>query len=131
MLLSSLTTGPVACLVQSESELDLQEYVSVPVFHVHRTAMLDRNSRLEPSIYERRGRSKNEGSNGMPGEHIQLDSTASFAPVFVKCLPEQQKGLENLLPMLQTLFGFVDLVEPFERITSGCRVLGERDNRFA
>ena len=113
-LLESLTTGPVACLVESEVDLNLQEHTPIPVLHARRSAS-----------HEGLGAGKVTSD-----DYNQLDSPANFLPISLKCSEDWDASLEGLLPDLQQLFGSIDLVEPFERITASCQLLCEQDTRF-
>ena len=63
-------------------------------------------------------------------EKLRLDSTANFESVILRSHPDCKQFLKNFLPVLHGLFGSIDLVEPFNRITAGCRLLCQEDERF-
>ena len=144
-LLESLTRNPRICLVESEPDLNLQEYVSIPVIYVCRT---ESNGESERGIRGNGGRVQyrqlvqsrqldehDEGPDGqlqneVEEERISLDSPANFEPVILRSHPDWKQSLKDFLPDLRGLFGSIDLVEPFSRITAGCRLLCQEDERF-
>ena len=144
-LLESLTVKPKACLVESESLLALQEHASIPVFHACRV-QLGGTVDVGNGGSERKGQYRRSLQSRQPNEHpavsdgesinesgedsIRLQSTANFAPVALRGLPNWNRSLQDLLPDLRLLFGSIDLVEPFERVTAGCRLLCQEDERF-
>lgn len=142
-LLGSLATDPSACVVESEPELGLQEYISLPVFHAKGVVSSDmgdsgndgrtRNTRRSGNNSSPR-RSSETWLTGPDGEtpegYISLNSAAGFPPILIGCLPDYSWALDDLLPDLRSLFGSINLIEPFERITVGCRLLCQQDERF-
>lgn len=128
--LESLTTAPSLCLVESESDLGLQEYARIPVAWVSRIASAAESGALRQQIPQQGGVPNSEPGNRDSNRSIRLDSPASFHPVSLKYRLDWDKILENSVPGMQSLFGCIDLVEPFERITAGCRLLCEQDKRF-
>ena len=144
-LLESLTVKPTVCLVESESQFDLQGYVSIPVFHAYRA---DSSSDGDSGNGDRGGSAqyrqllqshrpsehaavRNDETNNEGGEErVILHSPANFAPVVLRSYPNWNRSLEDLLPDLRRLFGSIDLVEPFDRITVGCRLLCQEDERY-
>ena len=138
-LLESLTIKPTFCLVESESQFDLQEYVSIPVFLAYRA---DSSSDVDSANDESGGSIQyrqpsehtavpNDETNNEGGEgRIILHSPANFAPVVLRCYSNWDSYLQGFLPDLKQLFGSIDLVEPFDRITVGSRVLCQEDERY-
>ena len=116
-LLESLTTNPAVCLVEAEPELNFQEHVAIPVIYAYR-AEFSSDSNL--------------GNGGTEGgeDGIDLQSPANFAPVVLRSDPNWNRSLQDFLPDLRRLFGSIDLVEPFNRITASCRLLCQEDERF-
>ena len=129
-LLGALITGPSAWVVESETELGLQDHARVPVLHISRTATPAEDTHPEKSIYDRRSIPNNQREEGMPERYIHLNSAAGFAPVSVGCRTDWSRIVDDFLPDLRSLFSSIDLVEPFERITAGCRLLCQQDERF-
>ena len=144
-LLQVLTTSPAFCLVESEPELNLQTYISIPVFHVRRVISPGRSDigegdRRRGSQYRQTLQSRQPGGASVvpndehdeetPEGYIRLDSPANFAPTLVNCCPGWERSLQDFLPDLQLFFSTIDLIEPFERITAGCRLLSQQDERF-
>lgn len=114
-LLNSLTTNPLVCLVDAPEMVDLNELVSLPVLCVQRLGELI------------------TATGAMPAEDItqRLDSqSGNFEPVLVNCHPRRKSDLEQIRPSLEHAFQYVDLLEPFERITTSLSVLAARDERF-
>ena len=144
-LLESLTVKPTVCLVESKSHFNLQEYVSIPVFQAYRAdysgdsdlgngdtggnvqyrQLLQGHQPNEPAAIPD-DETKNEGEEG----RIFLRSSANFAPVVLRSYPNWNRSLQDFLPDLKRLFGSIDLVEPFERITVGSRLLCQEDARY-
>ena len=116
-LLESLTTNPAVCLVESDPELNFQEHVSIPVIHAYR-AWVSSDGDLG-------NRGSADGEDG-----ICIQSPANFAPVVLRSYPNWNRSLQDFLPDLTRLFGSIDLVEPFNRITASCRLLCQEDERF-
>ena len=143
-LLGSLTTNPELCLVESESEFNLQEHVSIPVFHACRVESHSESDSREDSGQDklRRQSSSSRAPDGPAanpsGERakaseedgIRLDSPADFPPVILRSYSDWDRSLQHFLPGLRRLSENIDLVEPFERITVGCRLLCQEDKRF-
>ena len=116
-LLGELTSHPVACLVESTGMLGLREAVPLPVVHAQRLGdMLGVSAQTD-------------GESG--GRIERLDSEINdFQPLAVHCYGGFETDIEETLPALRRVFQYVDLMEPFERITTAVTVLGERDERF-
>ena len=146
-VVGALTTGPVACIVESESVLTLQEYADIPVIHVQRigpsrggdsgTARRAGNSRRTVRKRDQRSNSTdrledadNKPNGETPEGYVRLDSLAGFVPVLVAGHPDSGWIMDDYIPDLESLFSVIDLVEPFERITAGCQLLCEQDERF-
>ena len=142
-LLASLKTNPELCLVESEAEFTLQEHVSIPVFHAYRVASPSETDSQGGGGQSVQGRSSHFGepdgpvanSDGESAEEsgadgIQLDSPADFPSVMLRSYPDWSRSLQHLLPDLRRLSENIDLVEPFDRITVGCRLLCQEDKRF-
>ena len=120
-LIEALTTKPFACLVETEGELVLQEYVSMPVVYAQRLGDLhevfepdDDESAVDPVLKRRR----------------RLEPPGEFDPISVQCHSGNESRIDDLLPHLQEVFSFVDVLEPFERISVAVETLGKRDKRF-
>lgn len=107
-LLASLNAVPSAYLVESAKYLNLQRITTIPVFHVSRDHL------------------DAKASDG----YIPVVSSASFKPVAVGCYPDWSQAMNRLLPNLSELSGIIDLLEPFDRITSACAALSEADPKF-
>jgi hypothetical protein len=144
-LLESLTEKPTACLVESESQFNLQEYVSIPVFYAYRAddsnvSDSGNGESGERSQYRRliHSRQSNEHAAVPNGDRdnedeegrIVLHSSADFAPVVLRNYPGWSRSLQDFLPDLRRLFESIDLVEPFDRITIGCQLLCQEDERY-
>ena len=144
-LLESLTTNPAVCLVESEPEFNLQEHVSIPVIYAYRDEFSSGsdsgNGGNEDGAQYRqllRSRQPNEHAavpdtetiNKGGEDCIYLQSPSNFAPVVLRNYPNWNRSLQDFLPDLTRLFGSIDLVEPFNRITASCRLLCQEDERF-
>ena len=120
-LMDALTTNPVACMVESGSDLLLQDYVTIPVFYAESLGEL-----LEAV----------DSANGTPDgdqsyEHRkEIEGKGDIDPISIQCHLGYETHLDSLLPLLQQVFRNVDALEPFERISVAVRTLGERDKRF-
>ena len=144
-LLESLTTNPAVCLVESEPEFNLQEHVSIPVIYVYRTEFsresdganggnggsvqyrqMLQSRRLEEHEAVPDGELHKESAE----EGVLVDSPAIFGPLVLRSHPDWKRSFEDFLPDLRGLFGSIDLVEPFNRITASCRLLCQEDERF-
>lgn len=122
-LLQTLTTHPVACLVESQRMVILRGMVEVPIVHVQRLGEVFTTGAREPA---KAGTFGDSASGGQ-----RLDSTVGgFQPLSIRTHGGFEKDLEGLVPVLERVFQHVDLLEPFERITTALRVLAERDERF-
>lgn len=142
-LLGSLTTGPSACVVESEPELGLQEYTSLPVFHAKGGSLSGigdsggdgrtRNARRSGNGASSRRGSKarlTDSDGETPEGYVSLDSSAGFPTILMGCNQDWSWALDDFLPDLQNLFSSINLIEPFERITAGCRLICQQDKRF-
>ena len=141
-LLESLTTNPSVCLVESEPEFNLQEHVSIPVIYVYRTGFSRESDggnggsvQYRQMLQSRRLDEHDSVPDGQiheesADEGVRLDSPDIFEPVILRIHPDWKRSLEDFLPDLRGLFGSIDLVEPFNRITAGCRLLCQEDGRF-
>ena len=144
-LLESLTRNPGVCLVESEPDLNFQEHVSIPVIYVYRTGssresdggiggnggsvqyrQLLQSRRLDELDAAQDGQLHKESEE----DRLRLDSPANFEPVILRSHPDWKQSLKDFLPDLRSLFGSIDLVEPFNRITASCRLLCQEDERF-
>lgn len=120
-LIEALTTKPFVCLVETEDELVLQEYVSMPVVYAQRLGDLheafesnDDEIATDPVLKRRR----------------RLDRLGGFDPISVQCHSGNESRIDNLLPHLQEVLRLSDVLEPFERISVAVKTLGQRDKRF-
>lgn len=116
-LLGELTSHPVACLVESPRMLGLRESVPLPVIHVQRLG-----ETLGVS-------SQTEGDSGDLVERLHSEAN-DFQPLAIHCYTGFENDIVETLSALRHVFQYVDLIEPFERLTTAVTVLGERDERF-
>ena len=144
-LLESLRVKPAFCLVESESQFSLQEYVSIPVFYADRVASgsdsdsgdgADEGGAQYRRLLRSREPHEHDAGSGTETIHegaedcIYLQRPANFHPVVLRSYPDWSRSLQSFLPHLRRLSGSIDVVEPFERITVGCRLLCQEDERF-
>ena len=144
-LLESLTVKPTVCLVELVSHFKLQEYVSIPVFHAYRAdysndSDLGNGDTGGSARYRQllQGHQPNESAaipddetnNEGEEDRIFLRSPANFAPVVLRSYPNWNRSLQDFLPDFKRLFVSIDLVEPFDRITIGSRLLCQEDERY-
>ena len=120
-LIESLSSKPFVCLVETEDELVLQEYVSMPVVYAQRLGDLhqafesdENGSAVDPALKRRR----------------RLERPRDFDPISVQCHSGNESRIDDLLPRLQEVFRLIDVLEPFERISVAVKTLGQRDKRF-
>ena len=122
-LLGALTSHPVACLVESRGMVVLRESVSVPVLYVQRLGEVLAVDSNQPG--------QESGSGPVSNRTLRLDSRlGGFQPLAVYCYPGQENDIELTRTALEQVFQYVDLLEPFERITTALVALAERDERF-
>lgn len=116
-LLGELTSRPSACLVESTGMLGLRGVVPLPLLHLNRLGEV-------LSV-----RDSSDAGSGRRTE--RLDSGASdFQPLIVSCYAGFESDIEDTREALQQVFQYVDLLEPFDRVTTAVAILGERDERF-
>ena len=122
-LIDAITTHPVACLVETRRNVALRELVSLPVLFVQKLGEI-----LTPESSQSGG---TPGTASGQSRSERLDSHESgFAPLSVLCQAGYDEDLEEAKAALEQVFQHVDLVEPFERITTALQVVSERDERF-
>jgi hypothetical protein len=122
-LVNALTTKPIACLVETRRLLGLRELVSLPILHV---------LRLGETLSAESGATANAQSNAAQKLASQkMNSTYDgFQPVSVSWLDGFENDFGATKAGLEQVFRYIDLVEPFERISTALTVLAERDDRF-
>ena len=122
-LVDALTVNPIAMLVETPSLLPLRELVTLPVLHVER---LDEVLRAETSETN-----DTFGTRVAGKEERRLESEVSeFQPLAVDCHRGFEGDFDQTREALEKIFERVDLLEPFERITTALQVLAERDEKF-
>jgi hypothetical protein len=115
-LLDSLTNRPVFCIVEARSMLGLREFVNLPVVHVQR---------LTDTLGAVQGKSNSAESVK------RLDNEQhTFQPMSVMTHPSFENDYDGVKTALEVVFQHVDLLEPFQRITTALQALAERDQRF-
>lgn len=120
-LMSSISSRPVACLVESRRTLGLREFVSIPVLHVEALSemLTPDDDTMEPTA----------GTSGR--RTVRLDSMSDdFDPVVVHAFQGFETDNDAVNASLEQVFKHVDLIEPFERIDLALQVLSARDERF-
>ena len=118
-LVDAMTTNPVACLVESRRNVALREIVSLPVLYVERFGEI-----LAPESAPVNGEPSSRSSE-------RLTSRAGgFEPLRVLHHDGYDEDFGEARTALERVFQYVDLLEPFERITVALRAVYERDERF-
>ena len=115
-LLNALTTSPVACLTESRDSIDLGEGLGMPVFHIQRTQdvlTVDSDGNTEGSSLSL------VGPTWSGSQQYSLATHPSWSP-----------KLTAVASRLNEMCRRVDLLEPFERLTTAIETLIERDERF-
>ena len=113
-LTQALTNQPVCYIVKNTMLLELREYIDSPVVHI-----------------EQYGGSLSTSDSSTPDSHIQLRSdTAGLQPITARFMNGYESDYEMVRERLEETFKRIDLLEPFERITTAFSVLSERDDRF-
>ena len=122
-LLNALKSTPGSCLVESSEMVGLRDVVSLPVVYVQRLGDVLTAQSDDPA---------SERGAGAPNSQInRLDSRhGGFQPIAVHSHHGYESDVEEARPLLEHVFQNVDLLEPFERITSALVTLSERDERF-
>lgn len=110
-LLDAITLPTLCCVVEDSVLLELRERVDLPIVHIEQSRESD---------------SSNGGSNG----RFRLESSISgVQPVTIRTY--QKADYEAVGKTLGNAFGRIDLLEPFDRITSAIDILSVRDDSFA
>jgi hypothetical protein len=119
-LLNALVTNPVCCIVENSTLLEIANDVNLPVVHMERLGdLLSVDS------------SQSEKSK-KPQKPERIDSErGGFSPISANFLHGHQSDWETIGDSLKKVFNQVDLLEPFERITTAINILMERDEHFS
>jgi len=113
-LINRLTTNPKFCAVSENLLLDLGYYTDLPVVHLQRIGEVFEADNLDTSYQVKR-----------------FDSNHSeFQPVSANFLPSQELDTEIIEADIEAVFNRIDIIEPFERISTALNTLVERDERF-
>ncbi len=114
-LVGSLTSKPLVCLVESAELVSLRDIVDLPILHAQRSANV---------LVEAHGMDKENGLRviDMPSPNAE--------PLTIICHPDWTQDLGIAKVALERASHHVDLLEPFERISTSLTILAERDNRF-
>ncbi len=113
-LTQALINQPACYIVKNTMMLELREYISSPVVYI-----------------EQYSGSLSASDSSNPDNQIQLSSeTAGFQPITARFMNGYESDYEIILDKLEETFKQIDLLEPFDRITTAFNVLSERDDRF-
>ena len=111
-LVNSLNSSPNCVIVGNRMLLGLREHVETPVIHL-----------------EKYGESLNPSSGQL--QHKRLESSlGGFQPITANTYNGYTADYESVREMLEQIFNHVDLLEPFERISTSFEVLSKRDSKF-
>jgi len=122
-LIGALTTNPIACLVESRKVVGLREFVSLPILHIQRLGEL--------LTVETGQQGNGVDSMSASGRSDRLDSeTGGYQPLSVHCCKGFEDDIDDVRTALERMFERVDLLEPFERISTALKAVAERDERF-
>ena len=114
-LLDSLQNEPVVCLVESREMVNLRELVSLPVLYLEKSGEI-----LAETI-----------STQIERKVQRIGSqSGDFQPLWVMCHPQWESDFETIRVVLEQMSVYVDLSEPFERISTSVSILSVRDERF-
>ena len=114
-LLEALTTDPVICLVESRELVELREFVSLPVIFLQRPGEVLEEA--DQSQIVGRDQHLNKSLNGVQ----QLSA---------RCHSQWESDFEKMQQALDQASHYIDLLEPFDRITTSLSILAARDERF-
>ena len=118
-LIQALTTRPSFCCLEDPMLLQLAHDVSIPLVHLQRLG----------EVLSVDG-PQSDGVN-IPQTTRRVDSNRSgFQPISATFGHGHETDWEEISDDLERVFSQVDLLEPFERITTAIKVLAERDERF-
>ena len=121
-LLHSLESEPAVCLVEAVSLFDLQQDLSLPVFHVERANESHRAGRFHQD--------GNRSSVGGAENVVRIDSVTGLGPILLKCNPHWHPPVEEYIRLLERISANCDLMEPFDRLTAACQLTCQEDPRF-
>lgn len=111
-LMKSLVTRPECCIVDSVTTLELREYVEMPVIHL-----------------EKYGEALSANAGSANSHRIESE-IGGFQTITAKSHSGHQADYESVREAFAQMSNRIDLLEPFQRITTAFNVLTERDNRF-
>jgi hypothetical protein len=116
-LLASLDHSPSILLVDRDFLLDLQPLSSCPIVLVARAG----------EAIEVQMRSGDERT----WIRRRVSSPAGrFQPIDVRAHQDREGELDVIVPKVESIFGHLDLLEPFDRIAQALIVLAAQDSRF-
>lgn len=113
-LVRSLNTKPHCCVVENSLMLGLREYVRLPVIHLMKSG--ETFSIDDP--------------NQTTKSHRLTSTISGFEPITARTQPGYDGDYDMVSQEFEQIFNYMDLMEPFERITTSIKVLKERDSRF-
>ena len=118
-LIRASTTSPVFCCVEEPILLQLADDVHLPIVHLQRLGEV-----LAVDDFQ------SDGSSGAQQPRRIDSERGGFQPISANFGRGHEPDLETILDDLQRVFNQIDLLEPFDRITTAINALVERDPRF-
>ena len=118
-LIRASTTSPVFCCVEEPILLQLGDDVNLPVVHLQRLGEV-----LAVDAPQANGLKSPQKPRRIDSERV------GFQPISANFGHGHEPDLETILDDLQRVFNQIDLLEPFDRITTAINTLVERDDRF-
>ena len=115
-LLEAVRTNPIACVVENRELVSLREVVDLPVLYLQKSGEV-----LEET-----------GQPHIVGHTRSFTSSSKVAAnLSVRCHSKWESDFEKTREVLEQASSHIDLLEPFDRITTSLSILATRDERFS
>lgn len=116
-LARAITSNPSAFMVENAMLLQLREHLESPLLHLEELGE-------SLSVHSSSAAKTLNRTHRIEGYH------GGFKPVSAMTQVGYEGDYEKIKEDLEQMANYVDLLEPFERITTALNVLRERDDRF-
>jgi hypothetical protein len=116
-LIQSIQNKPSILIVQKEFLLGVRKGSPCPVVFIRRAG-----ETIEVTPIDDSERSQKR-------EKVEC-STGRFQPIVLVSHPEFADDVANVRETVEKVFGYLDLIEPFDRMTKAVDLLAKQDKRF-
>lgn len=116
-LLQSIQNKPSILIVQKEFLLGVRKGIARPVVFIRRAGEAIEITPIDDSEHNQKK------------ERVE-SPTGRFQPIVLVSHPEFADDVANVRETVEKVFGYLDLIEPFDRMTKAVDLLAKQDKRF-